>query len=99
LTLARGADGILFWQYGRAPERRPHHETLRSIYFGPEGNRSSLFERQLELVKATHLQKGTISKHVAALRREGLVKTDRLDVTDAGVERLRQLFPDDDFES
>ena len=53
---------------------------------------------QLELTKATRQQKGTISKHVAALRRERLVKTDRLDVTDAGLERLRRLFPDDDFE-
>jgi DNA-binding MarR family transcriptional regulator len=90
----------LSWQYGKASKRKPQHQTLHAIYLGPDGDHSSLFEKQLDLAKAAGLQKSTISKHVQALRSEGLVTASRegLDVTDAGIERLRQLFPDEDFD-
>ena len=99
LTLMRGDDGKLSWKFGEAPQRKPQHETLRAIFFGPEGDRSSLFEKQLDLAEFTGLRKGTISKHIKALRSEGLVTVspEGIAVTDAGIERLERLFPDEDF--
>jgi hypothetical protein len=99
LRLTSGLGGILSWQYGGAPERKPQHQTLRTIYFGPDGDRSSIFEKQLDLAEATELQKGTVSKHIKALRLEGLVSAERIEATNAGIERLQQLFPDEDFDS
>ena len=53
------------WKFGEAPQCKPHHKTLR-LYFGPDGDGSSLFEKQLDLAEATGLQKAAISKHVKA---------------------------------
>ena len=88
------------WKFGEAPQRKPQHETLRIIFFGPERDRSSLFEKQLDLAKFAGVQKGTISKHVKALRIEGLItiSPEGIEVTDAGIERLEGLFPADDFD-
>src|SRR4029078_8945079 len=36
---------------------------------------------------------------IKALRLEGLVSVESIDVTDVGIERLQQLFPDEDFDS
>ena len=99
MRLTEGADGTLSWNFGEAPEVKPLHRTLRTVYFGPDEDRSSLFEKQLELAKFAGVQKGTVSKHLKALRREGLMMVEVLDVTDAGIERLQQLFPDDDFDT
>jgi hypothetical protein len=99
LRLTSGLDGILSWQFGDAPGRKPQHQTLRAIYFGPDGDRSSLFEKQLDLAESIGLQKAAISKHIKVLRREGLVSAECIDVTDAGIARLQQLFPDEDFDS
>ena len=98
LRLKPQDDGTLSWKFGEAPQRKPQHKTLRAIYFGPESDGSSLFEKQLDLAKATGLQKAAISKHVKALRRDNLLSDQALEATDAGIERLRELFPDDDFE-
>jgi AAA domain/Winged helix-turn-helix DNA-binding len=100
LTLSRSNDGILQWKHGDVPELKPCHHTLRTIFFGPKGDRSSLFGKQLDLAEFTGLKKGTISKHVKALRADGLVSisADGIDVTDAGIKRMEQLFPNDDFD-
>ena len=98
LRLTPQDDGTVSWKFGEAPQCKPHHKTLR-LYFGPDGDGSSLFEKQLDLAEATGLQKAAISKHVKALRRDGLVSAQSLEVTDAGIERLRELFPDDDLAS
>jgi hypothetical protein len=101
LTLMRGDDGTLSWKFGEAPQRKPQHETLRIIFFGPDRDRSSLFAKHLHLAEFTRLRKGTISKHIKALRSEGLatISSEGIAVTDAGIERLERFFPDDDFES
>jgi AAA domain len=80
LSLTPADDGILFWKFGDAPERKPQYETLRAIHLGPDGDRTSLFEKQLDLAEHVGLRKGTISKHVKVLRqRAGVSRGDRSD--------------------
>ena len=43
--------------------------------------------------------KSLYEKNIKALRLEGLVSVESIDVTDVGIERLQQLFPDEDFDS
>jgi DNA-binding MarR family transcriptional regulator len=82
----------------RPQDSHNQHQTLKFVYFGPEGDRSSVFDKQLDLADLTGLRKGTISKHLKALRRECLVMSEAIDVTDAGINRLKQLFPNEEFD-
>jgi AAA domain len=101
LRLAAAEDGILFWKFGDAPERKPQYDTLRAIHFGPDSDGSALFEKQLDLAEHTGLGKGTISKHIKFLRARDLVSVSAqgIKVTDAGRTLLARLFPNDDLDA
>lgn len=98
LHLVEGEDGFLEWDFGQAQKMTPQDHTLRAIYNGPASNGSMPFEKQKDLMKATGLRPPAISKHLAGLRRDELVEKSSLTVTDAGKERLSDLFPDENFE-
>jgi Mn-dependent DtxR family transcriptional regulator len=98
LHLVENQDGVLEWDFGQAQKLMPQDHTLRAIYNGPEGDGSVPFDKQKNLVDVLGVQPGTISKHLAYLRRDELVEKGSLTVTDAGKARLADLFPGASFE-
>lgn len=98
LDLIEYEDGRLKWDFGQAPRMTPQDQTLRAIFNGPAGDGSTAFAKQKDLAEATGLQAPAISKHLTHLRRDELVDKKVLTVTEKGVERLSDLFPDEDFE-
>jgi hypothetical protein len=98
MNLIKNEDGILEWDYGEVTKIMPQDHTLRIIHKGPAGDGSKRFAKQKELVDAVGLKAPAISKHLSALRHDEMVDKKSLTVTEKGLERLRDIFPDEDFE-
>ena len=98
LNLVEGEDGVLEWDFGEVMKLTPQDQTLRVIFNGPAGDGSASFAKQKDLIEATGLKAPAISKHLSYLRRNKLVDKKGLKVTQTGIERLRDVFPDEEFD-
>ena len=98
LELVEDDGGLLKWNLDTIQKPKPQDNTLRLIFRGPADDGNHQFAKQQQLAEVTGMNKSAISKHLTHLRNRELVEKKALKVTEKGIARLTEIFPNEVFE-